>query len=501
MQNKEETTERKHAITGLQMFKAITATIICGIVMLEVCILKYYVIDAIKNPPTMNIWAAMLLLAIAFFVFLGGLLVFLVIARTYIVSNTRYYFAYLSAIAFTFISSLLLGVISPLLVAPGFAAFIIIQLSRKKQDAFIVNFITATMIMFGLLFEYILFGGSAGIFTVIQHNGEYYLWMIITVALLNIGAGAIVPVALRDKTHRLNYALVGAIILVCSIALYMGISAFSQFRMELISYAWLVTIAGVMPILAALLLNPLFESIFNLVTDNRLMELTNSKQPLLRRLATEAPGTYNHSMSVANFAEMCALAIGEDVYLARAAAYYHDVGKLADPSYFTENQAGYNPHDDLLPEVSAEIIRKHTTYGYQLLKEHRLPKEVADIAIEHHGTLPMTVFYERAKKLTDDEVDPAAYSYHGRTPTSKIAGIIMICDSSEAAIRAMDKPDGERVDALLRGIINSRIQQGQFDNCPLSLKDIDTIRSTIINAYGGIFHKRIKYPGGEESER
>lgn len=488
--------QHRHALTGMQLFKAITATVICGIIMVEVGILKFYVMN--ENQPQISIWLTMLLLAIFAFVFLGGLLTFLMLARAYIVSDTRYYLSYLSAIALTFSVSLLLDAISPLLIAPGFAALIIVQLSRKKHDAFIINFITATIIFFTLLLEYMMLSGEVStIFPSTFDGTNYYLWMIITMSLLNMCAGAIVPVALRDKTHRLNYALVGALILVCSVALYVVISAFYSARIELFKESWLVAISGVIPILAALVLNPLFESIFNLVTDNRLVELTNSKQPLLRRLSVEAPGTYSHSLSVANFAEMCALAIGEDAYLARAAAYYHDVGKLSNPTYFTENQSGYNPHDDLLPEVSAAIIRKHTTDGYELLKKSHIPIEIADIAIEHHGTLPMTVFYERAKKLTDDELDPTAYSYHGRTPTTKIAGIIMICDSSEAALRAMDKPDGERVDKLLRGIINTRIQQGQFDKCPLSLNDIDIIRRTIINAYGGIFHKRIKYPGGE----
>ncbi len=195
---------------------------------------------------------------------------------------------------------------------------------------------------------------------------------------------------------------------------------------------------------------------------------------------------------------MCANAIGEDPYFARAAAYYHDVGKLSNPFYFSENQAGYNPHDDILPEVSAEIIRKHTTEGYKLCREYGLPEEIAAVTVQHHGTLPMVVFYERAKRLTDGEVDIDDYSYHGTCPTSRIAAIIMICDSSEAAIRAMDRPDGERVDRLLRGIISDRISRGQFDNCSISLKELDIIRRTIISAYGGLFHTRIKYPGGEK---
>ncbi|MDE7107246.1 MAG: HDIG domain-containing protein, partial [Clostridiales bacterium] len=238
---------------------------------------------------------------------------------------------------------------------------------------------------------------------------------------------------------------------------------------------------------------PLVEWIFNLTSDFKLMELINHKAPLIRRLSTEAPGTFNHCLAVANFAEICADAIGEDPYLARACAYYHDVGKLGNVEYFTENQAGYNPHDEILPEVSAEIIRKHTVDGYELCKKHHIPEEVAHITIEHHGTLPIMYFYNKAKSLTDGEVDMDEYRYYGEIPTGKMGAIIMICDSAEAAIRAMDNPTGDKVDKLLKGMIDDRLKQGQFDNCAITMKDLTAIRLAIVGAYGGLFHKRIKY--------
>ena len=304
--------------------------------------------------------------------------------------------------------------------------------------------------------------------------------------------------ALRDNTGRLHSVVVGLLVTAASVVLYVLMSLAYPDIPLVLSYFWLVIISGFVPIILSQFCVPVLEKVFGLVTDNRLIELTDTRQPLLMRLAAEAPGTYNHSLAVANFAEMCANAIGEDPYFARAAAYYHDVGKLSNPFYFSENQAGYNPHDDILPEVSAEIIRKHTTEGYKLCREYGLPEEIAAVTVQHHGTLPMVVFYERAKRLTDGEVDIDDYSYHGTCPTSRIAAIIMICDSSEAAIRAMDRPDGERVDRLLRGIISDRISRGQFDNCSISLKELDIIRRTIISAYGGLFHTRIKYPGGEK---
>lgn len=479
--------------TTAQLVRAIIATVVCGIVMVGACALKYYAIGNVQT----SAWFGVISLIVAFAVFLAALLVLIVCSRTFIIANTRYYVAYLTVIGLTFLMHLFLSVVSPLLIAPGFAAIIIAQLSRKKQDAIIFNFFEGTMLLFALLFEAFMSGGRLGSVVTWQNNSNVML--LLGMSVVSLGAGAVIPLILRYKTGRLNYLIVGAAVLVISVALYCLIGVIHDNRVEVLSYSWLVVISGSIPIVAALFVNPIMEKAFNLVTDNRLVELTNANHPLLKRLANEAPGTYNHALAVANFAEICASAIGEDPYLARAAAYFHDVGKLSNPSYFAENQAGYNPHDDILPEVSAEIIRKHTTDGYRLLKEYRLPAEIVRVAIEHHGTMPISVFYERAKKLTDEEVDIDDFCYHGSTPTSKIAGIIMICDSSEAAIRAMDRPDGERVDKLLRSIINARVTQGQFDKCKLSLMDMDIIRQTIINAYGGLFHQRVKYPGGEKS--
>ena len=143
--------------------------------------------------------------------------------------------------------------------------------------------------------------------------------------------------------------------------------------------------------------------------------------------------------------------------------------------------------------MSAEIIRKHTVDGYELCKKYRIPEEVARVTIEHHGTLPIMYFFNKAKSLTDGDVDMDEYRYYGEIPTGKIGAIIMICDSAEAAIRAMDNPTGEKVDKLLRGMIDERLKLGQFDNCEITMKDLTAIREAIVGAFGGLFHKRIKY--------
>ena len=208
----------------------------------------------------------------------------------------------------------------------------------------------------------------------------------------------------------------------------------------------------------------------------------------------DAPGTFNHSLIVAQLAESCSLAIGENAELARAAAYYHDVGKLKAPDCFTENQSGYNVHDELTPELSADIIRSHAVEGYDLLIKAHLPRVIADVAREHHGTLPIKYFYDKATRLSGEEVDIKAFSYSGPTPRSKIAAIIMIADAAEAATRAMKDRDPEHVERTVRSIIEERMDLGQFADCNITMKELTTIKETLVDALSGVHHHRVEYP-------
>lgn len=247
-----------------------------------------------------------------------------------------------------------------------------------------------------------------------------------------------------------------------------------------------------------LILIPVLEFAFNLTTNNRLIILGDYRRPLLARLAAEAPATFNHSQTVGNFAESCAGAIGENVYFARAAAMYHDVGKLGNVQYYTENQGGGpNPHDNIPPELSAEIIRRHAEDGYEMARRAGVPEEVAIICREHHGTMPMAYFLDKALKMTDDDTnfDPALYSYKGPIPSGKIAAIIMICDSAEAMIRAVKTNDRHLIAGIVQKIIHERIEAGQFDNCGITLQELAIIRRILVDFSAGVFHKRIKYPG------
>ena len=251
-------------------------------------------------------------------------------------------------------------------------------------------------------------------------------------------------------------------------------------------------------VLSAMLLTvalPVFEFIFRKVSCFKLAEFNDHKSKLIRRLIKEAPGTFNHSLVVANIAEACATAIEEDGLLARTCAYYHDIGKLRRPEFFSENQAeGFNPHTDLTPELSATIIRSHAADGYNLLLKNGYPKEIADVAVQHHGTMPILYFYDKAKKFTDGEVDISQYSYAGPKPQSKIAAIIMIADGCEAAVRTLKERSREKVSDLVRKIVNDRMELGQFDECEITIKEIGIIIETVVNNLTGIYHKRVKYP-------
>ena len=239
---------------------------------------------------------------------------------------------------------------------------------------------------------------------------------------------------------------------------------------------------------------PIFESAFNRLTVFRLRELTSTNAPLLVRLKQEAPGTFNHSLVVAQLAESCAVAIGENAELARAAAYYHDVGKLKQPDCFTENQAGYNVHDELMPELSADIIRSHAKDGYELLTESHFPKIIADVAREHHGTLPIKYFFDKAMKLSGGDADIKDYSYLGPTPRTRIAAIVMIADASEAATRALSDRSPEKVERTVRGIIEERMDLDQFADCDITIRDLSVIRKTLVETLSGVHHHRVEYP-------
>jgi len=249
------------------------------------------------------------------------------------------------------------------------------------------------------------------------------------------------------------------------------------------------------------LLLPVFEHLFHVTTDIRLLELSNQNLPLLRTLALEAPGTYQHSLMLGHLAEAAAEAIGADALLARVAGYYHDIGKTKMPDYYIENQPkGYNRHDRLEPSMSALVIAAHVKEGADLAKKARLPDPIVAAIREHHGTKLIRYFYQKALTKAPPEqghVRENEYRHSGPKPTSRVNGILMICDAVEAASRTLTEPTPAKIRAMIQTIVDDCLRDGQFDECDLTMRDLAVIVDTLERSVSTMYHHRIDYPGFE----
>ncbi len=244
---------------------------------------------------------------------------------------------------------------------------------------------------------------------------------------------------------------------------------------------------------------PLFENLFGVVTSLKLLELSNPNHPLLKKLLVEAPGSYHHTILVANLCEAAAEAIGADQVLARVGAYYHDIGKTKRPYFFVENQfGGENPHEKLPPSLSAMIITSHVKDGLEMAREARLPQEIIDFIPEHHGTTLVSYFYHKASQNGQAEyVLEEDFRYEGPKPRSKETAICMLADGCEASVRALRQRGHLTVDQIeeqVKKIIDDRLSQGQLDNCDLTLRELDVIAKTFVKVLSGVHHARIEYP-------
>ncbi|HEY4602672.1 MAG TPA: HDIG domain-containing metalloprotein [Cerasibacillus sp.] len=244
---------------------------------------------------------------------------------------------------------------------------------------------------------------------------------------------------------------------------------------------------------------PFFETGLGILSDIKLLQLSSPNHPLLKKLLTEAPGTYHHSIMVANLSETACEAIGVNGLLARVGAYYHDIGKTVRPHYFIENQlAIQNPHDFIEPRESANIIIAHPYDGVDMLKEYKMPQEIIDIAEQHHGTTLLKYFYFKEKK-NDETVLESEFRYPGPKPQTKETAIVSICDSVEAAVRSLKEPTEEKIEEIVASIINERLTDGQFDECSITFKELKIAQQAICDTLKGIFHSRIQYPVKEEA--
>ncbi len=240
----------------------------------------------------------------------------------------------------------------------------------------------------------------------------------------------------------------------------------------------------------------ILEKVFGMITDITLIELSNTNNKLLRKLAQKAPGTFQHSIQVANLAEEAIYEIGGNALLVRVGALYHDIGKMNNALYFVENQStGVNPHDELTYEESANIIISHVLDGIEMAKKNNLPEEIIDFIRTHHGTRKVEYFYIKQKKdFPDEEVDEKTFSYHGPIPFSRETAVLMMADSVEAASRSLKKPDEEAINNLVEGIITKQVETDQFINSDITLRDITTIKKILKKKLKNIYHVRIAYP-------
>ncbi len=331
------------------------------------------------------------------------------------------------------------------------------------------------------LAAYTMFGGLAGIVSI--RRGDR----------LGVFAQAGVAVFLVQTLVVVTFALVG-----------------DQDIRGILELAGASAVAAGGAAVAAVGLLAVLGSLFGIVTVFQLLELANPSQPLLRRLLVETPGTYHHSLMVGNLAERAAEAIGADALLVRVAAYYHDVGKLGNPAAFIENQAGgENIHDDLDPETSAQLLKSHISDGIDIAYKARLPKAIIAFLPQHHGTMVMAYFHARAReqaaapyggletvegRKAADAVDQRRFRHGGPKPQSREAAILMLADSVEASVRSLSSRDETSIRAMVARIIEDRIADDQFDECDLTLRDIEKIREAFVGQLLGMYHQRVAYP-------
>ncbi len=364
-------------------------------------------------------------------------------------------------------------------VAPVTLLSIIVTVFIDKKMAVLVNGLFSALLMLGYSLT-----SQASVSLVLSNE--------IVASLVDMVVGYFIVFFLRKSSSRAVYLATGVGISLLSAplsfagALLVGNSLYDA------AWAMLWTIVGnIVAVSMFLVFLPILETVFKTYTDFKLGELCNFRANILKELSIKAPGTFNHCIMVAVLAESCALAIGENPQLAKTCAYYHDVGKLRGPEFFAENQSGKNPHDELIPEVSARKITSHTTDGYEMLTKRGFPEEITSVCLEHHGTMPVSYFYRKADKISDGNAELAQYSYQGPKPRTKIAAIIMLCDASEAAVRAAGH--GVPLEKVVEGIFNERMGYGQFDECPVTIADLKLIKETIVDVLSGVYHSRVSY--------
>ncbi|HPW55845.1 MAG: HDIG domain-containing protein [Thermoanaerobaculaceae bacterium] len=355
-------------------------------------------------------------------------------------------------------------------------------------------------LMFGLPFG-MLFAAVQALQTSLMVGGDAGL------AVFAMTSGMSAVFAAQRLRDRYVLARVGALVAGVNVLVVLGLALW-QGKPPAPEVLAVQMVAGgfgglVAAILASFLL-PLLEALTGTVTDIRLLELSNPNLPLLKRLSVEAPGTFQHSLAMANLAEEAAEAIGANPLLARVCCYYHDIGKLVKPEYFVENQRGENPHDNLTPWMSALVVSNHVKAGLELARQYRLPEPIRDAIATHHGTKLIHFFYSRAKERANGDsgaVPEDEFRYPGPRPISKEMGILLLADAVEAASRTLHDPTPGKIQAMIDQVIKNVLEDGQLDECELTLRDVEKIGAEFYWVLTNVFHHRIDYPGFDFNRR
>ena len=309
-------------------------------------------------------------------------------------------------------------------------------------------------------------------------------------------AGLVGIYCIKDLTERSQIFLTSLIVTVCTIVFGVMFELAQSGSLSGMDRSWFrdIVISGVALLFTYPLLY-LIEQAFGFTSSVTLIELNNTNSPIIRRLAKEAQGTFIHSIQVGNLAAEVAARIGAKVQLVRTGALYHDIGKLTNPGFFTENQAGYNPHDKLTEEESAQIIISHVTKGVELADKHRLPKVIKDFILTHHGASMVRYFYVQAvNKYGEENVDKAKFTYPGPNPFTREQAILMMSDAVEASSRSLKEYTTEAITELVNRIIDGQVANGAFVNCPITFRDISEAKQTFIDSLQVIYHTRVSYP-------
>lgn len=316
--------------------------------------------------------------------------------------------------------------------------------------------------------------------------------------------GAVAAIGVRGVRRRRQSWILIAGITAAYLAAGLALTLLGGFSFASLgsTLGWGFVGATLYTILALSGLVPLLEKLTGISTAQTLLELSDLNAPLLRDLSLKAPGTYAHSINIANLAEAACESIGADSLLVRAGAYYHDIGKMVNPQFFVENQPkGRNPHDRLPPLRSATIIRDHVRDGVRLAAENRLPPVIHDFIREHHGTGIIRFFYDKAQEEAGEaDVNPGDFAYLGPKPQTRETAIIMLADGIESATRVLRDPTPERIHATIEAIAGTRLAEGQLDQCPLTLREIDRAKAAFARVLIGMYHRRIDYPSGVKAQ-